>query len=37
MNLLQIFLTLSGVIILILAIDIAKKQKFNALHFLVFL
>jgi len=37
MNLLQIFLTLSGIIILILAIDIAKKQKFNALHFLVFL
>ena len=37
MNLLQIFLILSGIIILILAIDIAKKQKFNALHFLVFL
>ncbi len=37
MNLLQIFLTLSGIIILILAIDISKKQKFNALHFLVFL
>ena len=37
MNLLQLFLTLSGIIILILAIDIAKKQKFNALHFLVFL
>ena len=37
MNLLQLFLILSGIIILILSIDIAKKQKFNALHFLVFL
>ncbi len=37
MNLLQIFFTLSGVVILILALDIARKQKFNALHFLVFL
>jgi len=36
MNLLQIFLTLSGIIILILAIDIARRQKFNALHFIVF-
>jgi len=36
MNLLQLFLVLSGIIILILTIDIAKKQKFNALHFLVF-
>ncbi|MDQ7023137.1 MAG: DUF2304 family protein [Candidatus Gracilibacteria bacterium] len=36
MNLLQIFLVISAIIILILAIDIAKKQKFNALHFLVF-
>ncbi len=37
MNLLQLFLILSGIIILILSFDIAKKQKFNALHFLVFL
>jgi len=37
MTLLQIFLIISAVIILILATDIAKKQKFNALHFLVFL
>lgn len=37
MNLLQILLIISAIIILILATDIAKKQKFNALHFLVFL
>jgi polyprenyl-phospho-N-acetylgalactosaminyl synthase len=37
MNLLQFFFIISGIIILILAIDISKKQKFNALHFLVFL
>ncbi len=37
MTLLQFFFIIAGIIILILAIDIAKKQKFNALHFLVFL
>ncbi len=37
MTLLQIFLIISAIIILILAVDVAKKQKFNALHFLVFL
>lgn len=37
MNLLQIFFIISWVIILILWFDIAKKQKFNALHFIVFL
>jgi hypothetical protein len=37
MTLLQFFFIISWVIILILAIDISKKQKFNALHFLVFL
>ncbi len=37
MNLLQFFFIIAWIIILILAIDIAKKQKFNALHFLVFL
>ena len=37
MTLFQIFLVLSGIIILVLTIDISKKQKFNALHFLVFL
>ncbi|MCH2188358.1 DUF2304 family protein [Candidatus Gracilibacteria bacterium] len=37
MNLLQLFFIISGVIIFILALDIARKQKFNALHFLVFL
>lgn len=37
MSLLQFFFIISGIIILILAFDIAKKQKFNALHFLVFI
>lgn len=37
MNLLQVFFIVSGVIIFILAFDIARKEKFNALHFLVFL
>jgi len=37
MNLLQVFFIISGFIILIIWFDIAKKQKFNALHFLVFM
>ncbi len=37
MNLLQAFFIVSGVIISIIAFDIAKRQKFNALHFLVFI
>lgn len=37
MNLLDIFFVISGVIILLLGIDIAKREKFNALHFFVFL
>jgi polyprenyl-phospho-N-acetylgalactosaminyl synthase len=37
MNLLQVFFIVSGVIILVLAFDVARKQKFNALHFLVFI
>ena len=37
MNLLQFFFIISWIIILIIAIDIARKQKFNALHFLVFI
>ena len=37
MNLLQVFFIISWVIIFILAIDIARKQKFNALHFFVFI
>ncbi len=37
MTLLDFFFTISWIIILILAIDIAKKQKFNALHFLIFI
>lgn len=37
MNLLQVFFIISWVIISIIAFDIAKRQKFNALHFVVFL
>lgn len=37
MNLLEVFFIISGVIIFILALDIARKEKFNALHFFVFL
>lgn len=37
MNLLQAFFAVSGVVIFVIALDISKRQKFNALHFLVFL
>lgn len=37
MNLLQIFFVISGIILLLISLDIAKKKKFNALHFLVFI
>lgn len=37
LNLLDVFFIVSGVILFIFAYDIAKKQKFNALHFIVFL
>ena len=37
MTLLQFFFIISWIIILIIALDISKKQKFNALHFLVFI
>lgn len=37
MNLLQIFFIISGLIIFLVALDIAKRERFNALHFLVFL
>jgi hypothetical protein len=37
MNLLQIFFIISGVVILLVAIDIARRERFNALHFFVFL
>lgn len=37
MNLLELFFTVSWVIIFILGLDIARRQKFNALHFLIFL
>lgn len=37
MNLLQAFFIVSSAVISIIAFDIAKRQKFNALHFLVFI
>ena len=37
MNLLQAFFAVSGIVIFVIALDISKRQKFNALHFLVFL
>lgn len=37
MNLLEFFFIISGFIIFFLALDIARKEKFNALHFFVFL
>lgn len=37
MNLIQIFFVTSWIILLLISLDIAKKRKFNALHFLVFI
>ena len=37
MTLLQIFFIISGVIISLLAFFIARRERFNALHFAVFL
>ncbi len=37
MNLLQVFFAVSGIVIFVIALDISRRQKFNALHFLVFL
>jgi len=37
MQLLDIFFVISWIIIFLLGLDIARRQKFNALHFLVFL
>jgi hypothetical protein len=37
MTLLQAFFFVSGIIIFLLALDISRRQKFNALHFVVFL
>jgi len=37
LNLLEVFFIVSGFIIFFLALDIARKEKFNALHFFVFL
>ncbi|NVP18033.1 DUF2304 family protein [Candidatus Gracilibacteria bacterium] len=37
MTLLEFFFIISGIIILIIALDISRREKFNALHFLVFI
>ncbi len=37
MTLLEFFFIISWIIIFVIWLDIAKKQRFNALHFLVFL
>ncbi len=37
MGLLQVFFIISGVIIFLLALDVSRRERFNALHFLVFL
>lgn len=37
MNFLDVFFLVSWVVVLLFALDIAKKQKFNALHFIVFI
>lgn len=37
MTLLQVFFIISGLIITYAAYDIARRDRFNALHFLVFL
>lgn len=37
MTLLETFFFISGVVIFILALDISRRQKFNAFHFLVFI
>jgi signal transduction histidine kinase len=37
MNLLEVFFIISGVIIFILALDVARRQKFQALHFFIFI
>jgi len=36
-TLLDLFFIISGIIIFFLALDIARKEKFNALHFFVFI
>lgn len=37
MNLLDFFFIISGTLLFFLSLDVAKKQRFNALHFFVFL
>lgn len=37
MSLLQVFFIVSWAIITVIAYDVARRQKFNALHFVVFL
>ncbi len=37
MNLLQLFFIISGIVIFLASIDIAKRERFNALHFVIFI
>jgi hypothetical protein len=37
MTLLQLVFFLSGIVVLYVGLDVARKQKFNALHFVVFI
>lgn len=37
MSLLQLVFFLSGIVVLYVGLDVARRQKFNALHFLVFI
>jgi hypothetical protein len=37
MTLLQVFFIISGLVITIIAVNVARRERFNALHFLVFL
>jgi hypothetical protein len=37
MSFLEIFFIISGIIILLSAINVARQERFNALHFLVFI
>ena len=37
MTLLQIAFIVSGIIISIIALGVARRERFNALHFIVFL
>lgn len=36
MTLLQIFFVVSGILLFYVTLDISRRQRFNALHFIVF-